>query len=341
LARLLRKHPVDLFHTQYTGCEEAPVAARIVGAHHVIGTFHVNSTLDLNRTRSGPAYRVLENLSNHCLDAAIAVSRATGRDWIERTHIPARRVVTVYNGIDPDRFARQRSRADARRHLGLPEDALVVGGLGRLDEAKGFAYRIAAAARLQGEVPNLVVAIAGEGPLRKSLENEAAQLGVAQRVRFLGFQRDVQLTLDALDVFALPSLSEALPYAVLEAMACGLPVVGTTVGGVPEIIVPGETGFLVPPCNPNALAERLRILLRDADLRARMGMVGRERVIRHFHERDMVRQTIQLYREVLRGQRIGDFQSQKCSGCHTMAKCECTNTPNHGTQSELSHHGER
>src|SRR5207253_6549325 len=134
------------------------------------------------------------------------------------------------------------------------------------------------------------------GPLRKELEAEATRHGVADRVRFLGFQSDVQLPLDALDVFAMPSRCEALPYALLEAMATELPAVGAAVGGVPEVIVPGQTGFVVPPRDPDALAASLRTLLKDADLRRWMGAAGRERVVRDFHERDMVRKTIELYR---------------------------------------------
>jgi glycosyltransferase involved in cell wall biosynthesis len=297
LARLIRQHPVDLFHTQNTGCEESPVAAKLAGVSQVIGTFHVDSTYDLHRQRSGPTHRLLEMISNRCLDTAIAVSQATKRDWVRRSHIPADRVVAIHNGIDPDQFRRHQSREAARQLLGLPATSLIVGGLGRLDEAKGFTYLLDAASHLRLAFPNLIVTIAGAGPLRESLEHQADRLGIADIVRFLGFQSDVQTVLDALDVYAIPSLCEALPFALLEAMAFELPAVGSAVGGIPEVIVPGETGFVVPPRKAERLAESLLILLKDANLRKRMGIAGRERVIRRFHERDMVRKTIDLYRE--------------------------------------------
>jgi glycosyltransferase involved in cell wall biosynthesis len=139
------------------------------------------------------------------------------------------------------------------------------------------------------------VIVAGAGPLRESLEQQAARLGLSN-VRFLGFRSDVQPVLDALDVFAMPSLCETLGYALLEAMATELPAVGSAVGGIPEVIVPGETGFVVPPRNADRLAEGLRGLLRDAELRMRMGGAGRRRVGRDFHERDMVQKTIEVYR---------------------------------------------
>lgn len=185
--------------------------------------------------------------------------------------------------------------------LGLPTDALVVGCLGRLEEVKGFTYLIEAAALLRESSPQLVVAIAGQGALREQLEAKAQALGVTDRVVFLGFLLDVNPVLDALDLFALPSLCEALPFALLEAMAHELPAVGTTVGGVPEVIVPYETGMLVPPRDPKALAAALKPLIESAELRERLGKAGRERVCRHFQESEMVSKTIDVYQTMLAG----------------------------------------
>jgi glycosyltransferase involved in cell wall biosynthesis len=125
-------------------------------------------------------------------------------------------------------------------------------------------------------------------------------LGLADRVRFLGQCSDVGLVYDACDVFVLSSLCEACPYALLEAMAHELPVVATRVGGVPEIVVDGETGFLAAPRDAESLAGALAKLIDSPELRRRQGQAARERVVKHFHEADMVRRTIQLYRELLR-----------------------------------------
>jgi glycosyltransferase involved in cell wall biosynthesis len=300
LARLLRSQRLDLLHTNNTGCEESPVAARVAGVPQVIGTFHVDSTYDLHRERSGPRHRILEVISNRCLDRAIAVSQATKFDWVRRTHIPARRVTTIYNGVDTEKFRRRVDRLTARKALALPVDSrLIVGGLGRLDEAKGFTYLIDAVARLAPDYPDLLLVIAGDGPLRAELERQAAERGIGERVRLLGFQRDVQMVLDALDVFTLPSLCEALPYALLEAMATELPCVGADVGGVAEIIVQHETGFIVRPRSAVELEASLRLLLGSREHRARMGEAGRRRVVNHFQEREMVQKTIELYRQLI------------------------------------------
>lgn len=296
LARTFRRHPVDLLHTQCTGCEESPVAARLAGIPRVLGTFHVGSSLDLHRLRSGPTHRVLEHLSNRCLDLGVAVSRATRADWLQRTHVSPARMVTIHNGIDPAKFCRRVSREAARQELGIPVDRVVVGSVGRLDDAKGYGDLIAAAALLKGEFPALEIVIAGSGPLAAHLAELAERCGVADVVRFLGFRQDVQAVLDSLDVFAFPSWSEALPYALLEAMATGLPAVGSTVGGIPEVIDQDVTGLLISPRNPERLAVALAELIRSPDLRARMGAAGRQRVETAFDERDMVQNTIGLYR---------------------------------------------
>lgn len=304
LARQFRRRRVDLLHTNNTGCEESAVAARLAGVPRVLGTFHVDSTYDLHRMRSSARYRVLECLSNHCLHRAIAVSAATKADWSRRTRLESHRIVTVHNGIDPERFRRRSAPAEARRRLGLPaEGGLVLGGVGRLDEAKGFEYLLDALGLLVAESRDVYLVLAGGGPLRERLEEQAQRLGLAERVRFAGHRRDVQEVYDALDVFVLPSLCEALGYALLEAMATGLPAVASRVDGVPEVVVHGETGVLVPPRNARALAAALRPLLDSRELRQQWGRAGRQRVCDHFNEAGMVRRTLTVYRELLRGVR--------------------------------------
>jgi len=301
LARCFRRCHVELLHTNNTGCEESAVAARLAGVGRVLGTLHVDPTCDLHGTRASGRYRVLEYLSNHCLGRAIAVSASAGEHWARRTRLPARRIVTIRNGIDPARFSRRLPPEEARRRLGLPAaGAPVIGSVGRLDPVKGYSDLLRAVAGLAEPLPDLQLVLAGAGPARASLEAEARQLGIAARVHFPGFCADVQPILDALDVFVLPSLAETLGYALLEAMATGLPTVGTAVGGIPEVIVPHVTGSLVPPRDAAALAAALLPLLRSAELRARLGAAGRERVVQHFNEAGAARRTIALYRQMLR-----------------------------------------
>jgi glycosyltransferase involved in cell wall biosynthesis len=299
MAASLRGRGIDLLHTQHTGCEEAPIAAAWARLPNIVGTFHVDSSYDLDYQRSGIAHRCLEWASNRCLHHAIAVSEATKRDWVARTGLAAHRIVTIHNGINPQYFQRGHSKAAAREALGLPQHAVIAGSLGRLDAAKGFKYLLEAMALLRPANDRLFIAIAGSGSGNGTLRDLASQLGISDRIIFLGQQPDVNVVLDAYDVFVIPSLCEALPFALLESMAHQLPAIGTIVGGIPEVIVPGVTGFLCPPRDPAALAAAIRPLLESPDLCQRMGGAGRERVIKHFHEDDMVRKTIAVYREML------------------------------------------
>ena len=167
LASTFRNHPVDLLHTNNTGCEESAIAARLAGIPRVLGTFHVDSTYDLHKTRDGFRYRIIEHISNHCLHKAIAVSEATRRDWMRRTHLSGNRVIAISNGVDLQEFRRHGEKEDARAQLGLPNDGrLLLGGVGRLDEAKGFSYLLEAFALLAGEHRDCDLVLAGAGPLR-------------------------------------------------------------------------------------------------------------------------------------------------------------------------------
>jgi glycosyltransferase involved in cell wall biosynthesis len=210
--------------------------------------------------------------------------------------------VTIYNGVDVTRFpvASVQATAQARRAIGMPVGVPLVGSLGRLHPQKGFSDLLTAFAQVRQRVSSVRLFVAGDGELRDDLEAQARSLGIAAAVTFAGVRADVSEILAALDVFVLPSLWEGMPNAVLEAMAAGLPVVATAVGGTPEVVVDRVTGLLVPPQDPGALARAIERLLRDPGLRRTMGRAGRRRVERHFHIQETVRQVQDLYEALLR-----------------------------------------
>lgn len=304
LARYFQRWPADLIHLQTTGCEEAPVAARLAGFRRILGTFHVDPTYDLEHRRSGFTHRILETFSNHSLHRAIAISEEGKRMWSQRTWLSNSRITTIHNGVDPNRFRRQRARADARRELGIPEEVrMLIGGVGRLDDAKGFRYLIEALALLKDR-HDVHLVLAGNGERRAELEEMARRAGLAHRVHFAGFCPQIQLLYDAIDILAAPSLCEALSYAIQEAMCHELPVVASRVGGIPEVVVPGETGFLVSPRNPTELAAEMSKLIESEELRSRMGQAGRVRILGHFTEAEMIRRTLAVYRELLHNSNV-------------------------------------
>ena len=225
----------------------------------------------------------------------VAVSEDVRRGLVEDQGLRARRVRVVPNGIDAAPYAAAGAQRDAvRAALGLG-GAFVVGSVARLVPVKDQACQLAALARC----PQATLVLVGDGPERAALEALAAQLGVTARVRFLGTRHDVPNLLAAFDVFTLSSLSEGLPVAVLEAMAAGLPVVATRVGGVPEAVRDGVTGLLTPPRDAAALGAAWRAL-ESPQRRAALGAAGRAVVRSRFSLAAMVRAYEALYESIRR-----------------------------------------
>ncbi|MDR3673845.1 MAG: glycosyltransferase family 4 protein [Acidobacteriota bacterium] len=176
---------------------------------------------------------------------------------------------------------------------------IVIGTAGRLVELKGIEYLVRAAAALRSEFPALRVEIAGSGPQRGKLEEAVVRVGLKEQVRFLGWIDDISSVLPRWDVFVMPSLEEGFPIAALDAMAAGLPVVATSVGGVPELLEDGKSGWLVPSRDVEALASRLHLLIGNPELRRSMGTAGYARVRDHFSAKQMTESFVRLYDELL------------------------------------------
>jgi len=228
------------------------------------------------------------------VDRYIAVSEEVASQLRRRFGVDERKLRVVHNSIPVDLYLRDAS-ADSRHELTGGTGQQVVLTVARLDRQKGHRCLLEAAAA----VPNALFVFAGDGAERASLEREARGRGVAERVRFLGHRDDVPNLLASCDLFVLPSLHEGLPLAVLEAMAAGKPVVATGIGGTDEAVVDGETGLLVPPSNPDALAGAIRRVLGDDALGRRLGAAGRARASACFSSAAMVAQVAGVYDELL------------------------------------------
>ena len=232
-------------------------------------------------------------------DAFTAVSERTLDFAVEREGVVRERAVVIPNGIDLTPWDALPTMTEARRELDLPQEAKVIGTLGRLHRQKGHRYLLEASRKVVAEFPDAVFLIAGYGPLRGRLEAMARKAGLAEKVRFLGYRRDVPRILAALDIFVLPSLWEGMSNALLEAMAAAKPVVATKIDGNVEQVLHGETGLLVEPEDADALAEALLELCRDPDKAREMGRRGRERVEKVFPLKRMTDATLALYARLL------------------------------------------
>lgn len=217
----------------------------------------------------------------------------------------AGRAVTVHNAVDPAPFDgrfKERSR-ELRREWKVPEGEIVIGTAGRLLPVKAIHILLEGfASYLKGAERAARLVIVGRGPLRGELESRARALGLADKVVCAGFREDMPSVMGAFDVFALTSDSEGFPIVLLEAMAAGKPVVATRVGGVPELVVDGETGKLVPPRDPASVAAALAFF-DDAARRRAFGASGRRRVLEGYTLDHMLRKTMEVYAECLAARR--------------------------------------
>ncbi len=286
LRKMAAEQEADVVHVHLASPVEAfpaLIALRAGGARRIVTTEHAPTWSPLRRPWSRTAKRVV----GRGVAAVIAVSEADAAFLQAEFGVPAHKLHVVRNGVPLHGYAM--TRAEARRALGLPQDAFLVGYLGALEEKKGLKDLLGAAASVV--IDGLQVVLAGEGSLGAELAGRPGCL-------LLGPLPDPRAFLRSLDVFALPSHQEALPLALLEAMAAGLPIVATAVGGIPEAVENEGTGLLVPPGDPEKLASALRRLARDPGLAGRLGEAARRSAERHFSADRMVEQTLAVYRRL-------------------------------------------
>lgn len=273
-------------------------AALLAGTRAVIYTVHNSIYFPGLPGWQQQAMAAAERLLARKTDRIIAVSEDLRRELLDRTGLDPGLVITIPNGIEVPAKIPSGSTVPFRRRLNLPPLGRLVGTVARLAPQKGLADFLSAAAMLCPNASTSFV-VAGDGPLRESLESKAHTLGLSGRVFFLGHLADVPSLLRALDIFVLPSLTEGFPLSLLEAMAAGLPVVATRVGGIPEIVNHGATGLLVPSGSPKDLAGAILELLANHDLAAAMGQAGRHRAAHSFSLDTMVDKTLEQYQQIL------------------------------------------
>ena len=291
LANLLRRERVDVIHAHNQGAAFYGGLAGLICGRPLVVTRH---GVSFGKDRSHVwLSRLATMLAHDVVCVGRDVCQAARRiDWA-----PAGKLRLIYNGVDTSIFRpRPNERQALRRELGAgPEEKLVI-SVGRMAPEKDYPTLLKAVAALAGQAPGCRLVMVGPGPELPLLEDLARKLDMNQRVVWLGERADIPELLAAADVFALSSRSEGVSIAILEAMASGLPVVATAVGGNAELVEQGTTGILSPPANPGALAQALLALLNDPARAEHMGQAGRARAQRNFSLEAMVRSYAGLYR---------------------------------------------
>ncbi|MEM2459536.1 MAG: glycosyltransferase family 4 protein, partial [Candidatus Bathyarchaeia archaeon] len=236
-------------------------------------------------------------------DRIIAVSEYTKGEILRNYDLPAWKIKVIFNGVDLEKFKPANDKVAIKRRLGFKEDELLILYVGRLYSRKGLPTLISSIPYVVRKIRNVRFLISGKG-LRdeeQRLKGYVKKFKVESNVCFLGYYPDEMLPrlYQAADIFVFPSIYENMPFAVLEALASGLPVITTKVGGIPEIIDDGENGFLIEPFNARKLAERLLYLVENPTVAYEMGAAGRKTVEERFNWNKIIKQITAVYREVL------------------------------------------
>ena len=294
LARILRRQKPDIAHIHLYHAELWGIpAARLAGVRRVVNSRH-NEDPRRARFPLGLVYRALWRM----LDAGICISQAVRRT-VRDEGAPSRKLHVIYYGLPP---AEPRDRMQARDHLlkltGFPQDAVLFGTVSRLIDVKGIDDAIKAFAMVQKDVPTARLIVAGDGPYREALEDAALATGVPDLIAFIGWQADAVGIMAGLDVMLSPSHREGFGMSVIEAMSQSVPLIASQAGALPEIVVDGLTGLLVPPKSPQQLADAMEALAVDPVRRIAMGEAGQRRVSEAFSADKMVDATAALYEEL-------------------------------------------
>lgn len=303
LARIIRSVRPDVVHTHTAKAGAVGRAAALLAGRRrpvVVHTFHGHVLRGYFGRAGTQLFRAIETMLARASDRLVAVSPEVRDELVGLGVAPVEKFSVIRLGIELEpRVSFAGDVSEVRRRHGIGADAFVVGWFGRMTAVKRTDDLLATLAGLRERGVDALLLLVGDGDDRERLEQRAHELGLARSCLFLGYQEDVAPWYAVCDAVVLTSASEGTPVTIIEALAAGRAVVATRVGGVPDVVDEGETGFLVPPGDTRALAERLETLARDPERRRAMGEAGRERVLRRYAVERLVEDVDALYRELL------------------------------------------
>lgn len=295
ITRLIKENRIDLIHSHTWGTDFYGYwASKILGVP-MLATVHNRYYIFEKWTRR-LSYKVL---INH-IQKIVAVSKDIQNLLKKDLKLLPQKIKLIYNGIDTSRFEKKFDQEMLRKELNLSKGDLILGNVGNLREVKDHHTLILSFSKVSPFFPQAKLLIIGEGELKSNLLKLRAELGLENKVLLLGHRDDIPSLLNLMDIFILSSRLEGCSISILEAMASGKPVIATSVGGNPELVQEGKTGFLVPSAEPEKLAKTTIQLLKDEKQRKKMGEEGKKRVKEKFSRETMVKNYEELYFQILR-----------------------------------------
>ena len=295
LIRLIQREKISIVHTiLYTSNTFGRIAALLAGVPVIIGWEHG----EIFEPTPVGHYRIDWILAK-ITDCVVTPSKATKEELIKKEGIPAYKIRVIYNGIDLAEFNGSSSNALTRKQLGIEADEILIGSVANFEERKRHKYIITAMPKIIKVCPKIKLLLVGEGPLRQYISEMVDNLGIKDKVIFAGFRIDISVIMNAIDIYVCSSDREAFGLAVLEAMALKKPVVSTNVCGMPEMVIDGQTGYLVPPHDVDSIAEAVISLLANKEKMRQMGEAGFERIKTCFSSEILAKEIEALYKELL------------------------------------------
>jgi glycosyltransferase involved in cell wall biosynthesis len=302
LYRLIRLERPQIVHTHMAKAGTVGrLAARMAGVPIVLHTYHGHVFHSYFSPRKTAAFLTVERMLGRLTDCMIAVGDKQRDELIGYKVAPARKIVSIPLGLEIEPLlGAEAERGRLRAELGLNGVHKLVGIVARLVPIKAHEVFLEAAAQIRRRVPNVRFVIVGDGERRAELEERATRLGVRDEARFLGWRKDMRAVYADLDVVVLSSLNEGSPVAIIEAMAAARPVVSTDVGGVAEVVANGQSGLLIPPRDPGALAEAVTAILSDPGTSERLAEAARRAVYPKYSSRRLIADIEALYLRLAR-----------------------------------------
>jgi glycosyltransferase involved in cell wall biosynthesis len=297
---LIKERPTIVHtHTSKAGLLGA-LAAKMAGIPILVHTPHGHVLWGYFGPLRTKIFIFLERLSSRITDKIVALTNREKEDYLMFKIAKEDRYVVISSGIRLKKFKESLidEKKSFKKELGIPETSSIVGTVGRLVPVKGPEFLIKAAKYIISKYPDTFFIFTGDGYLRRDLENKAFKMGIKENIIFLGWRDDAAKIISAYDVFVLPSLNEGMGRVLVEAMALGKPIVASNIGGIPDLVIHGKNGFLVPSKNPKELAKYIQILLEDENKREKMGLAGKEMSL-NFSAENMVVKITKLYDELL------------------------------------------
>lgn len=298
LYRLIKNNKYEIVHTYLFGFHYlANIPAKIAGV-----PLTISSRRELAKWKKFH-HRCLENIGNLFTDRVIACSNAVKEFALKTENLSLHKVVVIYNGINVDEFLPSPKNNQILQEFGLGKASKIVGMVANFSLEKNHRAMLEAIVKVKEKFPLIKCLLVGDGPLKKEIEGRVGKLELKENVFFASQRDDINQILSVMDIFVLTSLCEGLPNAILEAMGCGLAVVATNVGGVPEVVEDGRSGILVEPTNHIQVAKAVIKLLENEDLRLSLGRRGREIIENRFNFKKMVQEYEDFYGRQIEEQR--------------------------------------